>query len=92
MALHISTTKTEHKVEGRPLLNVVVREGVTILQLLSSKDEALLIRGDALLILNLGLDIVNSVGRLDIKSDGFAGKGLHKNLHSSKNTEHKLKG
>ena len=42
----------------RLLLNVVVGKGAPVLELLSGKDQALLVRGNALLILNLGLDIV----------------------------------
>ena len=38
------------------LLYVVVRESATILELPASKDQALLVRGDALLVLNLGLN------------------------------------
>ena len=34
-----------------------------------------------LLVLNLGLDIVDSVRRLDLKSDGLAREGLDENLH-----------
>ena len=33
--------------EGRLLLDVVVAEGATILELLASEDKALLVRGDA---------------------------------------------
>jgi hypothetical protein len=33
------------------------------------------------LTLNLGLDIVDSVGRLDLKGDGLAREGLDENLH-----------
>jgi len=36
----------------------------------------LLIRGNSLLVLDLGLDIVNRIGGLDLKSDGLARKGL----------------
>ena len=57
-------------------LNVVVGESTTILQLLSRKDQALLVRGNPLLILDLGLDIVDGVRGLDFKGDGFACKGL----------------
>jgi hypothetical protein len=32
-----------------------------------------LVRRDALLVLNLGLDIVNSIGGLDLEGDGLAG-------------------
>ena len=59
------------------LLDVVVGEGAAILKLLASKDQALLIRRNALLVLDLGLDIVDSVRGLDLKGDGLARQGLH---------------
>jgi hypothetical protein len=37
-------------VEGRLLLDVVVAQGAAILKLLASEDEALLVRGNALLV------------------------------------------
>jgi hypothetical protein len=37
----------------RTLLDVVVRKRATVLELLSSKDQSLLVRGDSLLVLNL---------------------------------------
>ena len=43
------------------LLDVVVRQGTAVLELLARENEALLIRGDALLVLNLGLDVVGGV-------------------------------
>jgi len=63
------------------LLDIVVREGTAILKLLSSKDQTLLIWGNALLVLDFGLDIFNSIGSFDLESDGLARKGLHENLH-----------
>ena len=42
------------------------------LKLLSSEDQALLVWWDALLVLNLRLDVVNGVGRLDLEGDGLA--------------------
>jgi hypothetical protein len=45
-------------VECRLLLDVVVGKGATILELLSSEDQTLLVRGNALLVLDLGLDVV----------------------------------
>jgi len=54
---------------------------MTVLKLLASKDEPLLVWGDALLVLDLGFDIVNGVRALDLKSDGLAGQGLNKDLH-----------
>ena len=55
--------------EGRLLLDVVVREGAAVLELLAGKDEALLVGRDALLVLDLGLDVVDRVRRLDLKGD-----------------------
>lgn len=54
------------------LLDVVVGEGPAVLQLLAGEDETLLVRGDALLVLNLGLHIVDRVRGLDLKGDGLA--------------------
>jgi hypothetical protein len=44
-------------VEGRLLLDVVVRKGAAVLELLAGEDETLLVRGDTLLVLDLGLDL-----------------------------------
>lgn len=53
-----ATTETEDQVERRLLLDVVVGQGAAILELLAREDETLLVRGDALLVLDLGLDVV----------------------------------
>ena len=76
-----STSKTEDQVQGALLLDVVVAEGAAILQLLSGKDQALLIRRDSLLVLNLLLDIINCVRWLDIKGDSLSSESLDENLH-----------
>ena len=62
--------------EGGLLLDVVVRKSAAILELLSGEDQALLVWGNALLVLDLGLDVVDGVGGLDLKGDGLARKGL----------------
>ena len=72
--------------QRRFLLDVVVAQGTTILQLLTSKDQALLVRRNALLVLDLGLDVVNRVRRLDFKGDGFACQGLDEDLHTTTET------
>jgi len=77
-------------VKGGLLLDVVIRKGAAILQLLSGKDEALLIWRDALLVLDLGLDVVNCVGGLDIQSDCLACQGLDKDLHASTQAQHQV--
>ena len=63
-----TTTEAKDEVESGLLLNVVVRESSSVLELLSGEDQTLLIRGDSLLVLNLGLDVVDSVRGLDIES------------------------
>jgi hypothetical protein len=53
-----TTTEAEDQVESRLLLDVVVGESAAVLELLAGEDQALLVRGNALLVLDLGLDIV----------------------------------
>ena len=85
-----STTETEHKMESRLLLDVVVRKGAAVLELLAREDETLLIGGDALLVLDLALDHVDGVRGLDLEGDGLAGKGLHEDLHLQKSQQFDL--
>ena len=59
------------------LLDVVIGKCATVLKLLSGKDKTLLIRRDALLILNLGLNVVDGIARLNLKGDSLAGQGLN---------------
>jgi hypothetical protein len=59
--------------ESRLLLNVIVRESASVLELLASEDQALLVRRNSFLVLDLALDVVDRVGGLDLKSDGLAG-------------------
>lgn len=66
--------------EGRLLLDIVIREGAAILELLAGEDKTLLIRGDTLLVLDLLLDVVDGVRRLHLKGDGLTRKGLDENL------------
>jgi hypothetical protein len=70
--LHTST-KAEDEMQGRFLLNVVVGQGATILKLLAGEDQALLVWGNALLVLDLALDIVDSVRGLYFERNGLSG-------------------
>jgi len=79
-----SSTETQHQVKSRLLLDVVVAQSTPILKLLSGKDQTLLVRGDALLVLDLSLHIVDGVRGLHIQSDGFSGQSLDKNLHDDR--------
>jgi hypothetical protein len=87
-----TTTETKHQVEGRLLLDVVVGEGAAILELLAGEDETLLVWGDALLVLDLGLDVVDGVRALNLQGDGLACEGLDKDLHTTTKAEHKVEG
>ena len=55
-------TQAENQVEGGLLLDVVVGKCATVLQLFSGEDKPLLVRGNALLVLDLLLDALNRVG------------------------------
>merc|ERR1712021_260527 len=74
------------------LLDVVIGQGATIFELLSGEDETLLIWGDTLLILNLGLDVFDGVRGFNFKGDCLASERLNKDLHATTETEHQVKG
>merc|ERR1711963_636809 len=76
--------------ESAFLLDVVVGEGSPILKLLSGKDQSLLVWGNAFLVLDLGLDILNGVRWFNLKSNGLASQGLDKDLHTSSQSENKM--
>jgi hypothetical protein len=50
LALLTTTTQAQHQVEGGLLLDVVVRQGPAVLQLLAGEDQTLLVRGNSLLV------------------------------------------
>merc|ERR1712152_39350 len=76
--------------QGTLLLDVIVRKSSSILKLLSSKDQSLLVWGNAFLVLDLGLDVLNGVRWFNLKSDGLASESLDKDLHTSSQSEHKM--
>ena len=78
--------------KGRLLLNVVVREGSAVFKLLASEDQSLLVGGNSFFILDLGLHVLNGVGRFNIKSDGFSSEGLNEDLHSTSESEDQVEG
>jgi len=87
-----TTTKTEDQVKGRLLLNVVVGQGTAIFELLAGEDETLLVWWNTFLVLNLGLDIFDSVGGLDLQGDGLAGQRLDEDLHTTTQAQNQVKG
>merc|ERR1712138_11999 len=87
-----ATTESEDQMEGGLLLDVVVGESPAVLELLTSKDKPLLIRGDALLVLDLGLDVLDGVRLLNLKGDSLAGQGLDEGLHATAESEDQMEG
>lgn len=79
-----STAETEHKVECALFLDIVVGEGPSIFELLPCEDKTLLIRRNSLLVLDLGLHVVDRIGRLDIECDCFTREGLDEDLHGDR--------
>jgi len=77
--------------ESALLLDVIIGEGTPIFELLTSKDETLLIWGNSLLILDFGLDIFDGVWWLYLEGYGFSSKSLDKDLHTTTKTENKMK-
>ena len=74
LALLGTAAKAEHEMEGRLLLDVVVRKSATIFELLAGKDQALLIRWDTLLVLDFGLDGLDGVRGFHLEGDSFTRK------------------
>jgi hypothetical protein len=65
----LSTSQPQNQVQSRLLLDIVVAQGSSILQLLTSKDESLLVWWDTLLVLDLGFDVIDGIRGLDFQSD-----------------------
>merc|ERR1712039_666941 len=88
----LATSKSENQVKGGFLLDVVVRKGSAILELLTSEDESLLIWGNTLLVLDLSLDVLDGVCGLNIKSDGLTSQSLDEDLHTTSESKDEMEG
>ena len=71
-ARSVAAAEAEDEVQRRLLLDVVVGEGAAVLELLAREDEALLVRRDALLVLDLLLHVVDGVRGLHVERDRLA--------------------
>jgi len=80
-ALAAAAAEPEHQVQRRLLLDVVVGQRALVLQLLPGEDQALLVRRDPFLVLDLGLDVGDGVAALDLQRHRLPGEGLHEDLH-----------
>merc|ERR1719250_378120 len=87
----VSTSETENQMKGGFLLNVVVTESSAILKLFASKDQPLPVWWDSFLVLDLCFYIFNGVRWFNFQSNGFTSESLHKNLHSTTETQDQMK-
>ena len=67
--------------ESRLFLDVVIREGSSVFELFTGKDESLLIWRDTFFVLDFSFNVLNGVWGLNIKSHRLTSKGLDKDLH-----------
>ena len=86
-----AATQTEHQMEGRLLLDVVVAQSAAVFQLLPCEDESLLVRRNPFLVLDLGLDVLDGVACLHLECDRFSRQGFDEDLHTATQTEHQVK-
>ena len=80
----------EDQMKSGLLLDIVVGQCAAVLQLLAGENQALLIRWDALLVLDLGLDVVNGVAGFDFERNRLAGQRLHEDLHATAQAQHQV--
>ena len=78
--------------KSRLLLNVVIRKGAAIFELLAGEDETLLVRRDAFPALFLRLHVVDGVRGLHLEGDRLPCEGLDEDLHATTQTEDEMKG
>merc|ERR1712013_777343 len=86
----VSSPESENKMERALFLDIIVRKRATIFQLFTGEDQPLLIWGNSLLVLDLGLDVLNGVWWFNLQGDSLASEGLDKDLHASPESENKM--
>ena len=87
-----TASEAEDEMEGGLLLDVVVSQGPAVLELLAREDESLLVGRDSFLVLDLGLDVLDGVGGLNVEGDGLPGQGLDEDLHSASEAKDEMEG
>jgi hypothetical protein len=76
-----TTSKTKSKIDCSLLLDIVVRESTSILELLSCKNEILFVRGDTCFCIDFCFDALNGISGLGIDRDSLARQSLDKKLN-----------
>jgi len=91
LTLLATTSQAEDEMEGRLLLDVVIGQSTTILELLAREDQTLLVGRDAFLVLDLGFHILDGIAWLDLEGDGLPRESLDEDLHSSSQPQDEMK-
>merc|ERR1712058_184425 len=78
--------------ESALFLDVVVRKCSSVFQLFASEDQPLLVWGNAFLILDLCLHVLDGIRRFNFQGDCLSSQGLNKDLHTSSQSEDKMEG
>merc|ERR1719334_494296 len=86
-----SSPESQNQMQSRFFLNVIVRQCSSILQLLPSEDQPLLIRWDAFLVLDFRFHVLDSIRSFNLESDRLPGQSLDEDLHSTPQSENKMK-
>ena len=86
-----ASTQAENQVKGGLLLDVVVAQSTTILQLLASEDQTLLVGMGSFLVLELLFHVLYRVSRVDFQGDSPSGQGFDEDLHASTQAENQVK-
>merc|ERR1719318_288218 len=73
-------------------MDVVVREGSAVFQLLSGEDEPLLVWRNSFLVLDLGLNVLNEVRGFHLQGDSLASQSLDEDLHPTPQPEDQVEG
>lgn len=86
-------SKSQHAMKGGCLLRICITRGNTsIIQLLTSKAQPLMVRRSPFFTLDLGLSIVYSVKEFSLESEGIPNKGsLRKSSSSTADGRFKIK-
>lgn len=67
--------------DGTFFLDIIIGESSTVVKLLSGEYQTLLVRRDPLLLLDFHFYVFDSVGGLNVQSDGFTCQCLDEDLH-----------
>ena len=63
-------------------MNIIVKKGSAIFELLSTANNSLLIWGETLLVINKILDSLDGITRLNVGGDCLSSQGLDINFHT----------